>query len=220
MAPKKRTSSGTVKHVVVEMKTIKEGQVVSVSGKVMSKTGLMTSAKTGTTWAWADIQDSEDGRMMRIKGFKELAKRVAELKFLHTFDFHQFRVEKGFSVPWEASPGKGSSVVENLTNLNPDATWDQKEYGPLTDTNPGEDKNAMLNFLLKVVEISEVVDDWFTVEVVDEEGTKKTIKVHETHESLVTKNGFLVVHRAKMQDDICVVEPWSMLATAPEGYTF
>ena len=220
MAPKKRTSSGTVKHAVVELKTIKEGQVVSVSGKVMSKTGLMTKAQTGTTWAWADIQDSEDGGKMRIKGFKELAKRIAELKFLGTFDFHQFRVDRGFSVPWEASPGKGSSVDENPTNLNPDATWDQKEYGPLTDTNPGEDKNLQLNFLLKVVERSEVVDEWFTVEVVDEEGTKKTIKVHQTHERLVIKDGFLVVHRAKMLDDICVVEPWSMLATAPEGYTF
>ena len=71
MAPKKRTSSGTVKHVVVELKTIKEGQIASVSGEVMSKTGLMTSAKTGTTWACADIQDSEDGGKMRIKGFKK-----------------------------------------------------------------------------------------------------------------------------------------------------
>ena len=41
MAPKKRTSSGTVKNALVQLKTVKEGQIVSVQGKVMSKTGVM-----------------------------------------------------------------------------------------------------------------------------------------------------------------------------------
>ena len=220
MPPKKRTSAGTVKNAVVGLKTIKEGEVVSVSGKVMSKTGIMTKAQTGTTWAWVDIQDSDDGGKLRIKGFSNMAQKISELKFLGTFDFHQFRVEKGFSIGLEATPVKGVVVDENQTNLNPDASWDQKEYGPLTDINPGEDKNLQLNFLLKVVAKTDLVDEWITVEVVDEEGTKKTIKVHETHAKNVTRNGFLVIHRAKMLDDICVVEPWSMVAPAPEGYTF
>ena len=109
---------------------------------------------------------------------------------------------------------------ENKTNLNPDATWDQREYGPLTDINPGEEKTSNLNFLLKVVKRSEVQDEWIIVEVVDEENTEKTIKVHETHDDHVKKDHFLVVHRAKMQDDICVVDPWSMVAPAPETYTW
>ena len=41
MAPKKRTSTGTVKNAVVQLRTVKEGQIVSVQGKAMSKTGVM-----------------------------------------------------------------------------------------------------------------------------------------------------------------------------------
>ena len=142
MAPQKRISSGTVKNAVVELKTVKEGQVVSVSGKIMSKTGLMTKAQTGTTWALVEIQDSADGGKLRMKCFGAMATVLSILSFLGTFDFHQFRVEKGFSVQMEATPVKGVVVDENKTNLNPDASWDQKEYGPLTDTNPGEDKTC------------------------------------------------------------------------------
>jgi hypothetical protein len=120
----------------------------------------------------------------------------------------------------QATPVKGVVVDEIKTNLNPDATWDQKEYGPLTDINPGEEKTSNLNFLLKVVRRSEVQDEWITVEVVDEENTDKTIKVHETNDEHVKKHHFLVVPRAKMQDDICVVDQWSMVAPAPETYTW
>ena len=116
MAPKSRISSGTVRHAVVKMKTIKEGQVVSVSGKVMSKTGLMTKAQTGTTWAWVDIQDSADGGKLRMKCFGEMATVISKLRFLGTFDFYQFRVEKGFSVQMEATPVKGVVVDENKTD--------------------------------------------------------------------------------------------------------
>ena len=41
MAPKKRTSTGTVKNALVQLRTVKEGQIVSVQGKIMSKTGVM-----------------------------------------------------------------------------------------------------------------------------------------------------------------------------------
>ena len=41
MAPKKRRSTVNVKNALVELKTVKEGQIVSVQGKVMSKTGVM-----------------------------------------------------------------------------------------------------------------------------------------------------------------------------------
>ena len=103
MAPKKGTSSGTVKNAVVELKTVKEGQVVSVSGKIMSKTGLMTKAQTGTTWAWVEIQDSADGGKLRMKCFGAMATVLSKLGFLETWDFHQFRVEKGLSFVMEAS---------------------------------------------------------------------------------------------------------------------
>ena len=44
MAPKKRTSSGTVKTAFVEIKDVRPGQTVSVKGKVMSKSGTMILA--------------------------------------------------------------------------------------------------------------------------------------------------------------------------------
>ena len=219
MAPKKRTSSGTVKNALVQLKNVKEHQVVSVSGKVMSKSGLMTKSATGTVWAWVDIQDAEEGSKLRLKSFGAMANRIAKLKFLETFDFHNFKVEKGFGVQFEAAPVKGGAVVEeNKINLNPDATWDQKEYGPLTDLQPGEEKSSNLNFLLKVVKRGEMHEEWLTVGVIDEEATEDSIKVHETHDENVTTGSFCVVHRAKMQDDVCVVDAWAMVAPAPQSY--
>ena len=42
MAPKKRSSTGSVKTAFVEIKDVKPGQTVSVKGKVLSKSGTMT----------------------------------------------------------------------------------------------------------------------------------------------------------------------------------
>ena len=106
MAPKKRTSTGTVKNSMVELKSVKEGQVVSVSGKVMTKSGLMTKVTTGTVWAWVEIQDSEDGGKLRVKCFNSMAKIIAKLKFLGTYEFHNFKVDKGYGVLLEAIPQK------------------------------------------------------------------------------------------------------------------
>ena len=220
MPPKKRTSSGSVKSPVVGLKTIKDGETASVAGKVMSKTGVMTNAQTGNSWAWVEIQDSGDGGKIRVKGFGDWARKLSGLSFLETVEFHQFRVAKGYNGGLEASSGKTSNVDSVKTNLNPDNTWDQKEYGPLTDIDPGEEKPSQLNFLVKVLAKTDSVNEWISVDVVDEEKTKKTIKVHETHAKSVTKDGFLVIHRAKVLDESLVVDAWSMLVSAPEGYTF
>ena len=42
MAPKKRSSTGSVKTAFVEIKHVKPGQTVSVKGKVLSKSGTRT----------------------------------------------------------------------------------------------------------------------------------------------------------------------------------
>ena len=42
MAPKKRSSTGSVKTAFVEIKDVRPGQTVSVKGKVLSKSGTMT----------------------------------------------------------------------------------------------------------------------------------------------------------------------------------
>ena len=41
MAPKKRKSTGEIKTNFVALSDVKPGQVVSVKGKVMTKTGVM-----------------------------------------------------------------------------------------------------------------------------------------------------------------------------------
>ena len=41
MVPKKRTSTGAVKSAFVAVKNVKDGQTVSVKGKVMRKSGIL-----------------------------------------------------------------------------------------------------------------------------------------------------------------------------------
>jgi len=57
--------------------------------------------------------------------------------------------------------------------------------------------------------------EWMTVKVIDEEGTEKNIQVHETHSQFVNFSAFCVMHRAKTQDDVCVVDSMGMFAPAP-----
>ena len=220
MAPKKRTSSGSIKNAVVSIDKVKEGDTVSVVGKILTKSGLLTKASTGTVWAWADIQDSEAGGKLRVKAFHPLAKQVAKSKFLDTCVFHNFKVDKGFGVALEALAMRGGFIEPHEVKMNPDDTWDHKEYGPLTDINPGEERTSNLNFILKIVKKGTTVDEWISVDVIDEEGTEKNLKVHECHEEHVQVESFVVVHRAKMQDDECVVDAWAMLAPAPTSYTW
>ena len=42
MAPKKRTSTGAVKTAFVAVKNVKDGQTVSVKGKVLSKSAIVS----------------------------------------------------------------------------------------------------------------------------------------------------------------------------------
>ena len=42
MAPKKRSSTGSVKTAFVDIKDVRPGQIMSVKGKVLSKSGTMT----------------------------------------------------------------------------------------------------------------------------------------------------------------------------------
>ena len=58
------------------------------------------------------------------------------------------------------------------------------------------------------------------VDFIDEEGTTKAIKVHETHHDLLNPNHFYVVHRAKIIVDPCVVDAWAVRSTASHSYTW
>ena len=93
---------------------------------------------------------------MRMKGFGAQADAIANLEFLNTFDFHNFKTEKGLGVKFEAVVQKGGCVENTPTTLNVEGTWDVKEYGPLSDISPGQDKSSNLHFLVKVVKMGEI----------------------------------------------------------------
>ena len=223
MAPKKRTSAGTIKNAVVPIQRVKEGDTVSVAGKILTKSGLMRQGSTGILWAWADIQDSAAGGKLRVKAVwpQRAVLQVARSKFMDTFIFHNFKVEKGFGAALEAVAVRGAFIEPRCVKMNPDDTWDHQCYGLLTELTERElHPDIQLNFILKIVQTGATVDEWRSVDVIDEEGTQKNIKVHECHEDYVQVDGFVVVHRAKMQDDVCVVDAWAMLAPAPNSYTW
>ena len=157
---------------------------------------------------------------MRVKGFGAQADVIADLEFLSTFDFHNFKIEKGLGVKFEAVVQKGGTVEANTTNLNPEDTWDVKEYGPLSDISPGQDKSSNLHFLVKVVRMGQLKDEMMLVDVTDEENTSRSIKVHESHTAILITDHFYVVHRAKIIEGVGVVDGWSMLALAPNSYTW
>ena len=207
---------------VVPIENVREGDTVSFAGKILTKSGLMRQASTGILWAWADIQDSAGVGKLRVKAFypQAAARFIADSTFLDTYIFHDFKVEQGFGAVLEAVAMRGARMESVYVKMNPGDTWDHKKYAPLTDITRGEDKTSHLNFILKIVQTGATVDEWRSVDVIDEEGTQKNIKVHECHEDYVQVDGFVVVHRAKMQDDVCVVDAWAMLAPAPNSYTW
>ncbi len=129
-------------------------------------------------------------------------------------------MEKGLGVKFEAVVQKGGTVEAFPTNLNPEGTWDLKEYGPLSDISPGQDKSSNLHFLVKVVRMGQIKDEMMLVDVTDEENTSRSIKVHECHTAILITDHFYVVHRAKIIEGVAVVDGWSMLALAPNSYTW
>ena len=156
---------------------------------------------------------------MKMKGFGSMATVIAGLEFMETYDFHNFKTEKGLGIKMEAFIQKGGTVEAAASSLNAEGTWDQKEYGSLSDIKAGEDVKK-IDFIAKLVREKETEDDMKSVEFIDEEGTTKTIKVHETHHDLLSPNYFYVVHRAKILDEQCVVDGWAMLSIASQAYTW
>ena len=157
---------------------------------------------------------------MRMKGFGAYAETIANLEFLNMFDFHNFKTEKGLGVKFEAVVQKGGCVENTRGNLNVEGTWDVKEYGPLSDVSPGQDKSSNLHFLVKVVKMGEFKDEMMLVEVIDEENTSRSIHVHECHTAILFTDHFYVIHRAKIIEGVGVVDGWSMLVIAPDSYTW
>ena len=68
-----------------------------------------------------------------------MATVIAGLEFLETYDFHNFKTEKGLGIKMEAVMQKGGTVEAAASSLNAEGTWDQLVYGPFSDIKAGED---------------------------------------------------------------------------------
>ena len=107
-------------------------------------------------------------------------------------------------------------------DLDPNDSWDTKEYGPLTDLgykghHPWLDEP--LHFILNVLSTVpfSTDEDWMDVWVEDEEGTTGCLQVHRCRAEAVQRGDFIVVHRAILRRGhiTAQVPPEGMLAPAP-----
>ena len=124
MAPKKRMTNGTVKCAFKKISELTPKEVVSVTAKIMSKSGAVTG-KTGCTWTRLEIKDSKTGAVSNVKGWNKDAKVLTGLSFMVTYDFMGFDTESseygnGLEIKWT----EGSSVRKSSTELDAEDVWD------------------------------------------------------------------------------------------------
>ena len=113
---------------------------------------------------------------------------------------------------------KGSAVEKAADPLDTEDTWDQREYGPLSDIVPGKTKTNGSDFIVKLLKEKDMQDSMVQVDFVDEEGTEREFMVHESYHNILEAGSVYVIHRAKILDGQGLVDEWSMLAKAPLSY--
>ena len=52
-------------------------------------------SRSGTLWAWVDVQDCEKGNLLRLKAFGDQTKQIIALNFLDTYNSVWFQCEVG-----------------------------------------------------------------------------------------------------------------------------
>ena len=153
-----------------------------------------------------------------MKAFGDQAKQLVALKFLGTYDFVSFQCELGNGGKTECKMQKGSAVEKAADPLDTEDTWDQREYGPLSDIVPGKTKTNGSDFIVKLLKEKDMQDNMVQVDFVDEEGTEREFMVHENYHKILEADTVYVIHRAKILDGQGLVDEWSMLAKAPLSY--
>ena len=232
LAQRKRTATGSIKTFIGSCSTVKSCQIVSISGKILSKSGLIWD-RGSTKHAWVEIQDFSEGGRLKVCASGSMAEQLSNLKFLKTYAFHNFMMQH-FGLRFKALALKEAWVEAQDHDLDPNHTWDKKEYGPLSDlgfmVGPLSDleygdelppkREQYLHFILLFWNVVPCGEDWLYVDVKDEEGTMGRIRVHKSHEQHLQGGDFIVVHRAIMRagSDVCDVPPEGMLAQAPISY--
>ena len=220
MAPKKRTSSGNVKTAFKKVRELTpQTGMTSIKGKVMTKTGKMTS-RADCPWAWVEVKDETDGSIVRCKAFGgEPTKALSECNFLKTYDFCGFKPKPSeYGPKVELVWNKGGSVVDSEVQLDESDEWDQLEYAPLSDI--GQTGDVKRNFIAKMIDEGETVDDMVAVKFKDEENVEKTIKVHVSYKDILVADRVFVIHRAHLSPDGATVDAYSMLTPAPRSYVW
>ena len=90
----------------------------------------------------------------------------------------------------------------------------------MSDIIPGKTKTNGSDFIVKLVKEKEMQNELVLVEFVDEEGTQRDIMVHDSYHKILEPDCVYVIHRAKILDGEGIVDEWSMLARAPQSYTW
>ena len=234
LAQRKRTATGSIQTFISSCSTLKSGQLVSISGKILSKSGLIWD-RGSTKHAWVEIQDFSEGCRLKVCASGSMAEQLSNLKFLKTYAFHNFMLQH-FGLRFKALALKEAWVEAQDHDLDSNHTWDKKVYGPLSDlgfmVGPLSDleygnelppkREQYLHFILLFWNVVPCGEDWLYVDVKDEEGTEGRIRVHKSHEQHLQGGDFIVVHRAILRAGslVCDVPPEGMLAQAPKGYIF
>ena len=156
---------------------------------------------------------------MRFKAWNAQARQLAELTFMTTYDFINFKCQKNnFDDKLECNWQKGSVVQTPDEQFDPEDEWDEKTYGPLSDIHPNQTESTNLQFILKFVKAGSKQDDYVKMDFVDEEGTTKTFKVHESWEEHLVKGKLYVAHRVRILEGVGVVDAAALLTPAPRSY--
>ena len=156
---------------------------------------------------------------MRLKAWNAQARQLAQLDFMSTYDFINFKCQKNnFDDKLECNWQKGSVVQTPDEQFDPEDEWDEKTYGPLSDIHPSQTENTNLQFIVKFVKAGSKQDDYVKMDFVDEEGTTKTFKVHESWEEHLVKGKLYVAHRVRILEGVGVVDAAALLTPAPRSY--
>ena len=190
LAQRKRTATGSIETFISSCGTLKSGQVVSISGKILSKSGLIWD-RGSTKHAWVEIQDFSEDVRLKVCASGSMAEQLSNLKFLKTYAFHNFMMQH-FGLRFKALALKEAWVEAQKHDLDSDHTWDKKVYEPL-DRHKTE---QYLHFILLFWNVVPCGEDWLYVYVKDEEGTRGRIRVHKSHEQHLQGGDFIVVHGA------------------------
>ena len=210
--------------------TVKAGQMVSVKGKVMTKSGV--KMKGICPWAYADIKDDEMGNTLRIRAEFKQAKVISDLTFLGTYEFHGFLCTESQDGRSMCVTCYGSAIRTADEQLDDEFNWDETEYFPLSffqtfmassDIRTEQDMQFTIDwaFIVKLVK-KEDRGDMLVVDFKDEGQTLQRFRVSRAYADQLIQDRIFVLHRA-IQDEttsssIGVVNQDSMLATAPRSY--